>query len=123
MTKAIGARRWAIAGGHIPVESHGPEPAFTSRDQLSILNTGADGASLAITVFHPDRDPVGPYEITVPARRVRRIRVNDLIFPEAVELGRPYALVIESDRPLVIQFTRFDSSGSGARLGSIAADL
>jgi FAD/FMN-containing dehydrogenase len=38
---------------------------------------------IEVTLFYSDRDPVGPYKLTVPPRRVRRVRVNDLINPEA----------------------------------------
>lgn len=106
----IGARVWAIPGGLIPVESRGEEPRFTSRDEVSILNAGAADATIEITAHHPDRAPVGPYAIAIAALRLRRFRVNDLIFPEALELGVPYALVLRSNVPVVVQFARFDSA-------------
>ena len=34
----FGKTRWIIPGGHIPLESIGHEPEFTSRDQIAILN-------------------------------------------------------------------------------------
>jgi hypothetical protein len=45
----------------------------------------------------------------VKARRTRRVRINDLIFPEAVPLEVDYAALIEADNPVVIQFTRVDT--------------
>ncbi|HWO56533.1 MAG TPA: sensory rhodopsin transducer, partial [bacterium] len=53
--------------------------------------------------------PAGPYEVTVPARRTRHIRFNDLKEPEPIPLDTDFASVIESDVPIVVQHTRLDS--------------
>lgn len=106
---AIGRCRWAIPAGCIPSASTGPEPEFTSRDELSLLNAGDALANVRVTVFYARREPVGPFRIGVAARRLRRLRINDLIFPEAVRLDVPYGLLIESDHPVVAQFTRQDT--------------
>jgi hypothetical protein len=119
--KAIGRRAWAIPGGHIPLQSSGPEPEFTSRDEIVMLNLGDDVAQVEMTMIYADRDPVGPYCLAVGARRVRRVRCNDLIDPEAMPLGVDYAIIIESNAPIVVQFDRIDTSPSPLTRGSIAA--
>jgi hypothetical protein len=108
--KPIGRRMWAFSGGHIPLISTGEEPGDTSRDELCVLNTHTAQAHLELTVYYEDRDPVGPYALRVPARRVRHVRFNDLIDPQAMPLDTPYAAVISSDVPVVVQFTRRDTS-------------
>jgi hypothetical protein len=118
---AVGRRVWAIPGGHVPLISSGHEPEDTSRDELAFLNTGDAEATVAVTMFYADRDPVGPYRLTVPARRVRRVRINDLIDPEAVPLGTDYGALIESDVPIVVQFSRLDTGrAEQATLGVMA---
>jgi hypothetical protein len=107
--RAIGRTRWAIAEGYIPGWSHGPEPAMTSHETACLLNAGNDDAHVRITVFFADREPAGPYELTVLARRTRHVRFNDLRDPEPVPLDTDYASVIESDVPIVVQHTRLDS--------------
>jgi hypothetical protein len=119
--KPIGRTRWAFAGGHIPLHSHGHEPEFTSRDELCVLNASEREAHLEMTIYYADRAPVGPYRLAVQAQRTRHVRLNDLIDPEAIPLGTDYASVIESDVPVVIQFSRFDSSQAEAGLLSIMA--
>ena len=122
---AAGHRTWVILGGHIPLHSTRPEPVYTSRDEIILLNTGGTEARVAMTMYYADRDPVGPYQIAVGARRVRRVRCNDLIDPEAMPLGVDYAVIVESDRPIVVQFERVDSSQPAlARLsgGAIPAE-
>ena len=100
---------WAIAEGYIPDRSHGPEPEMKSHETACILNAGEKDAHVRITVFFSDREAVGPYEITVPARRTKHIRFNDLRKPEPIPRGTDFSSVIESDEPVVVQHTRLDS--------------
>ncbi len=104
----IGRRRWAIAEGYIPRESHGPAPEMESHETVCILNAGEREAHVAVTVFYADRDPVA-YRIVVPARRTRHVRFNNLNDPEPIPRGTDFASVIESDVPIVCQHTRLDS--------------
>ena len=121
MTDAIGARRWAIAEGYIPPFGTGPEPEMTSHETACILNAGDKDAHVTITIFFADRDPAGPYELVVPARRTRHVRFNDLEVPEPVPKATDYASVIESDVPIVVQHTRLDSrQDANALLTTIA---
>jgi hypothetical protein len=105
----IGRKRWAIAEGYIPTWSHGPEPEMLSHETACILNAGDREANVEITVFFSDREPAGPYRITVPPRRTSHVRFNDLDDPEPVPVGKDFASVIESDVPVVVQHTRLDS--------------
>lgn len=116
-----GKRRWAIAEGYIPGWSHGKEPEMTSHETVAILNATRTDASVRITLFFSDREPVGPYRVTVPARRTRHIRFNDLTDPEPVPRETDYASLIESDVPIVVQHTRLDSRQSETALISTIA--
>ncbi|MFP2908381.1 sensory rhodopsin transducer [Pyxidicoccus sp. 3LFB2] len=106
---SIGRRKWAIAEGYIPKESTGPAPTMTSHETACLLNTGDRDAQVELTVFFKDREPAGPYRVTVPARRTLHLRFNDLKEPEPIPLGTDYASVIVSDVPIVVQHTRLDS--------------
>ncbi|HEV8434872.1 MAG TPA: sensory rhodopsin transducer [Thermoanaerobaculia bacterium] len=110
--QAIGARVWAIAEGYIPAWSNGPEPEFTSHETACILNTNDTDAHVEITIYFSDRDPVGPYRITVGARRTKHVRFNDLSDPEQIPRGTDYSSVIVSDVPIIVQHTRLDSRQS-----------
>ena len=121
MMAPIGKLTWVAPGGWIPLASTGPEPAFTSCDTLCLLNTGDELASVELEIVYADRDAVGPYRLTVAPRRLRRVRVNDLIFPEAVPLETPYAAVVRASVPIVVQFSRQDTGqAAAARAGTIA---
>ena len=117
----IGHKRWAIAEGYIPGWSNGPEPQFTSHETACLLNTSEEEAHVEITVFFSDREPVGPYRITVPARRTLHLRFNELKDPETIPTDTDYASVIESDVPIVVQHTRLDSrQAENALLSTVA---
>ncbi len=121
MNEAIGRRRWAIAEGYIPGESHGQAPEMTSHEALCVLNCGELDAHIEVTVFYEDRDPVGPYQLLVPARRTRHFRFNNLTDPAPIPRDTPYSSVIESDVPVVVQHTRLDSrQDANALLSTIA---
>jgi hypothetical protein len=72
-------------------------------------------------VYFSDRDPAGPYRVTVPGRRTRHLRFNDLDDPEPIPAATDYACVIESDVPIVVQHTRLDSrQAENALLSTVA---
>jgi hypothetical protein len=122
---AIGKRHWAISVGSIPSRSSGAEPAFTSRDQIALLNASGELANVRIRVLYAERGEIGPFRLGVAPRRLRSIRINDLIFPEAVRLDEPYGLVVDSDVPIVMQFTRVDTraaANAGLMTTAFAAD-
>ncbi len=121
MSTTIGHKRWAIAEGYIPPHSHGPEPAMTSHETACLLNATEHGAHVEITLFFSDREPAGPYLVTVPARRTLHLRFNDLTDPEPIPKGRDYSSVLVSDVPIVVQHTRLDSrQAENALLSTIA---
>lgn len=109
MDRPIGKQHWAIAEGYIPTGSHGPEPDMLSHETVCLLNTSDEEAHVEITVYFTDREPTGPYEITVPPRRTRHVRLNDLETPEPIPKATEFASVIDSDVPIVVQHSRLDS--------------
>ncbi|HEX5657876.1 MAG TPA: sensory rhodopsin transducer, partial [Polyangiales bacterium] len=78
-------------------------------------------ANVRITIFFADRDPIGPYRLQVPARRTLHMRFNDLREPAPIPRATPYASLIESDVPIVVQHTRLDSRQSANALISTIA--
>jgi hypothetical protein len=117
---AIGARRWVIADGYLPEWSQGPAPEFTSHEAACILNTGGRPASVRLTVFFEERDPV-EYSFVVAAGRTLHQRLGDLRDPEPIPMGLGYSYVIEADVPVVVQHTRLDSRQSANAVTSTIA--
>ena len=121
MNKALGKKVWAIAEGYIPKSSNGPEPEMLSHETACILNASDQEAHIEITIYFSDRDPAGPYKLSVPAQRTRHIRFYNLKDPEPVPKGTDYSSVIRSDIPVIIQHSRLDSrQAENALLSTIA---
>ncbi|HCF59584.1 MAG TPA: sensory rhodopsin transducer [Myxococcales bacterium] len=121
MGEPIGRRRWAIAEGYIPSSSHGPAPRMESHETVCILNAADSDAHVELRVFFKDREPAGPYRLTVPARRTLHQRFNALTDPEPIPRDTDYSSLIESDMPVVVQHTRLDSrEAENALLTTIA---
>lgn len=105
----IGKKIWAIAEGYIPGYSNGPPPDFISHEAACILNTSDQDAHIEITIYFSDKEPVGPYKVTVAAKRTKHLRFNNLRDPQPVPLETNYSSVFISDQPIVLQYTRLDS--------------
>ena len=117
----IGRRRWAIAEGYIPSQSAFSDRALISHETACILNAGDAEAHVGITVFFADREPVGPYRITVAPRRTLHLRFNDLKDPAPIPRDTDYASVFVSDVPIVVQHTRMDTRRAEVSLLSTIA--
>ena len=117
----IGKKIWAIAEGYIPAKSTGPAPGMTSHETMCFLNAGERDAHIRVTIFFADREPAGPYQFTVPARRTHHVRFNNLKDPEEIPRDTDYSSLIQSDEPVVVQHTRLDSrQAENALLSTIA---
>ena len=121
MEHPLGAKAWVIPEGYIPGRSNGPEPEMTSHETASLLNTAEGEAEVEIWAYFADREPVGPYRITVPGRRTLHLRFNELDDPEPIPRDTDYASVISASHPVVVQHTRLDSrQPENALLSTIA---
>jgi len=117
----IGKTHWAIAEGYIPPDDPNKPREEISHEACCILNASDSDADIAIMVYFTDREPVGPYYVTVPARRTKHLRFNDLCDPQPIPKGTNYASTITANVPIVVQHTRLDSRlGGNALLSTIA---
>jgi hypothetical protein len=117
---AIGRKRWAIAEGYIPSQSAFTDRTLVSHETACILNAGDRDAHVTITIFFANREPVGPYRVTVAARRTLHLRFNDLE-EHSIPRDTDYASIFESDVPIIVQHTRLDSRRAELALLSTVA--
>jgi hypothetical protein len=117
----IGKTHWAIAEGYIPPYSSSDTRELTSHETACILNANDREAHVTVMVYFANRDPAGPYEVTVGARRTLHLRFNELNDPEPIPPGTDYSSVIESDVPIVVQHTRLDSRDAEISLMTTSA--
>lgn len=117
----IGRTRWAIAEGYIPSQSSFADHSLISHETACILNATDQTAHVRITIFFSDREPVGPYLVTVAPRRTLHLRFNDLEDPAQIPRDTDFSSVFESDVPIVLQHTRLDSRHAEVSLLSTTA--
>jgi hypothetical protein len=91
----IGHKHWTIAKGWI---------SPLGDETVAFLNTSLQEAHVQIFVYYSNRDPVGPYHLTVPSERASRVRFDCLTDPEPIPRATEYASTIESDVPIVVQY-------------------
>ena len=99
-----GSRIWFFPDGDIP-PAGAAEPF--GHESLIMLNPGDEEASVTITVYFEDDEPVVLAPQSVAARRVRCIRISDPVDGYQIPLGQ-YALKLESSVPIVCQLGRMD---------------
>lgn len=108
MSIAKGHRSWFIPDSYIPAESSG---RLISHEAICVLNTGMEDARLTVTVYFEDREPLEGIELYLPARRTGHFR-TDLLSKEGrtIPKGVPYAIEVESSVPVIVQYSRLDST-------------
>ena len=117
----IGRKKRIIPEGYIPPDDPAKDRTMVSHEAACLLNANNADAHITLTIYYSNRDPAGPYKITVPARRTLHLRFNDLDDPERIPEGTDYSSVFESDTPIVVQHTRLDGrSAQNALLSTIA---
>ncbi|HEY3051523.1 MAG TPA: sensory rhodopsin transducer [Gaiellaceae bacterium] len=116
MTDSTGGRlRWYVPDAFLPADSsHG----VISHESACLLNTTERDARLRFTFFFQDREPIGPVELKLEARRTWHVGLNDPSALGGLELplGVPFAYSVESDVPVVLQHSRLDTSADAYTL-------
>jgi hypothetical protein len=105
---AIGKHTWVFADGDLPPHPEGVgEPK--AHEALMVVNAGEEDAQLRITLLFEDADPKEGLNLDVPAKRVSCFRMDQAIWGDEylIPFGQ-YALVVESDVPVVAVFGRLD---------------
>ena len=114
-----GKLAWYVPDAYLPEESSAAAP---SHESACLLNAGEQDAHVRFTFYFEDREPLGPVELTVGARRTWHVRLDDpaqlggLFLPRGV----PYAYTVSSDVPIVLQHSRLDTSAGYTLFTSIA---
>lgn len=106
--KQKGHTLWLIGDGYIPPVSSGD---LESHESICVLNCYEQDADLTMTVYYEDRDPLENIKVTVPARRTLHIRTSSLqAHGESIPVGVPYAMEVESNVPVIVQYSRLDAT-------------
>lgn len=119
MKPEAGASLWFIPDGYIPPTSTGE---LVSHESICVLNRHEDAVNLRITVFYEDEHPLEDIIVTVAGRRTKHIRTSELEKDgKRIRIGVPYAMEVQSDRPIIVQYSRMDTTQSANALMSVIA--
>ena len=114
---AFGATHWFIPDTYLPepVVADGP---YVGHEAICVLNVTGGDAKLALDFYFEDREPVKGIQLIVPAERTRHLRLDkpDQIGGFQVPVGIPYAARITSDVPIIVQYSRLDTTQVQATL-------
>jgi hypothetical protein len=101
--------RWFIPDCYWHSRSTG---VFPSHEAVCILNTNTINATVTLTLYFEDRDKLDGFKVDVPAERTRHIRLDKLVSGDgtAIPQDTPYAIVIDCEQDITVQYTRVDTS-------------
>lgn len=107
MKHDMGKTRWVYPDLELPPPGDFP---LKGHESLIILNMNDADASIVLTLYFTDREPVELAPTKVAARRVRCFRLDKL---DDVGISIPretqYALRVDADLPVVAQYGRLDT--------------
>lgn len=102
---SYGKKVWIFPDAELPPVGVNSIPGHES---IIITNVGKENATIDLTLLYTDKEPVKGIKITVDAERVRCLRTNEEkdFGKYTAAFGEQYAIVLESDVPVVAQYGR-----------------
>ena len=102
-------KTWYIPDAYYPSSKNGE---YVSHEAVCMLNTGSEDAEVRLTLYFEDREKLEGFFVTVPAERTIHCRMDKIRNQkgEGVPTDTPYAINIESEKELTVQYTRVDTT-------------
>lgn len=106
----LGKTCWIIPDAYLPSSDLGAK--WEGHESVCVLNPNDRDATLTFILFFEDRPEIRIHPIPVPARRDRHIgmhkpaQLNGTVVPR----DTCYGIVVESDVPVVVQYSRLDTT-------------
>ncbi len=116
----LGKTEWAIGDGFMSETSCG---GYDSHEAVCVLNLSDKPAAIAITVYFEDSEPLTGFTAHCGAARTNHIRLDKIKNADGVQIPKekPYALLVQSDVPIVVQHSRMDVTQAEMTLMSTIA--
>lgn len=106
----IGKKQWVIPDMCWPAKDVGE---YLSHEGICIVNPSDRDCELEIDFLFADRDPILNYKALCPAMRTNHIRTDEVVINgQHLPRGVAYAAVIRCSVPVVVQYTRVDTTQS-----------
>lgn len=113
---AFGKKEWFIADMYWPVTSS--EGEYVSHESICVLNTSDEDAAINITLYYEDMDEIVVETVMCNKRRTNHIRMDKVKDQDGKPLRRgvPYAAMIKSSTPVIVQYSRLDTTQAACAL-------
>ena len=109
--KAYGKKTWLIPDTYLnSISKINP----ISHESVCVLNTSDADAKIKLTLFFEDRDKRDDFESFCEAGKTHHIRLDKIRSKnnESIPRDVPYAILIESNVEIVVQYSRLDTSAA-----------
>ena len=109
MSKAYGKKTWLIPDAFLNSKSKNES---ISHEAICVINTSDVDAEISLTLFFEDRDKVTDFSSFCGAGRTHHIRLDKIRSKKGEKIPRdtPYAILVESNVEIVVQYSRLDTS-------------
>lgn len=107
--KSYGKKVWLIPDAFYNSVSNGSQK---SHESVCVINTGKEDAKIRLTLLFEDREAMGGFTAECKGSRTHHIRMDKQVSEsgKGVPQDVPYAILAESDVPIVVQYSRLDTS-------------
>ena len=104
----VGKKNWIIPDCELPPEGEG---VLKGHESVIVVNDTDKVATIKVTLFFSDKDPVDGIIWTVEPKRVKCFRMNvpEQIGNFVVPMETQYAMKLESTQKIVVQYGRLDN--------------
>lgn len=110
MGKTYGKKTWLIPDCFLNSVSKNES---ISHEAICVINTSGVDAEIRLTLFYEDRDKIeGEFVSQCRSGRTHHIRLDKIVSKSGkmIEKDIPYAILVESNTEIVVQYSRLDTS-------------
>ena len=107
--KSMGSKTWLIPDAFRPTT--GVEP-YPSHEAICVLNTGDEDATIRVIIYLEGDEPITGFSVFCKARRTVHQRTSAMVSDtqKTIPTDLSYAMLLVSDVPVVIQYSRMDTT-------------
>ncbi len=107
--KTYGKKTWLIPDAFLGSESANN---LKTHEAVCVINTSGTDAEINLTLLFEDRAPITGFNTVCGAERTHHIRLDKIKSADGstIPYDTPYAILVESSQPIVVQYSRLDAS-------------
>lgn len=107
--KAYGKKVWLIPDNYLNSVSLND---WVSHEAVCVINSSDTDAVIDLTLLFEDNEPMKGFKAECKSMHTNHIRLDKIISEDGKKIPRdtPYAMIIESNTPIVVQYSRLDTS-------------